>query len=229
MNDQRLRQAVSSAEVITQEGFTVLQEISHRLNDSSRHKTGVEMVMRALENRESFGDLEKILDAMIRSIGLFPYAADENLSLDDRIAYEYHRPGLESPTIFHRVQADIYRRLISGENVILSAPTSFGKSRLIDDVISRMRYGNVAIVVPTLALIDETRRRIAERFREEYKVVTHHSQEPDTRNIFVMTPERVIGYQDMPRINFFVIDEFYKVGAKPKTDDSRVVTLAFPP
>lgn len=225
MKDSALQRAVSSRKRIARDGFVILQEISRRLSQRSSYRFGVDMVMRALEHRDCFGALEEIFDAMVRDVGLFPYVNADNLSLQDRIADEYHRPDVDSDTIFHRVQAEVYRRLVSGENVILSAPTSFGKSRLIDDVIQRRRFGNAAVVVPTLALVDETRRRLTERFRADYKIVTHHSQEPAERNIFVMTPERIAGYEDLPPISFFVIDEFYKVGAIAEADDSRVVTL----
>jgi replicative superfamily II helicase len=38
--------------------------------------------------------------------------------------------------VFHRVQAEVYARLMEGENVVLSAPTSFGKSLIIDAVVA---------------------------------------------------------------------------------------------
>jgi replicative superfamily II helicase len=61
--------------------------------------------------------------------------ARRHLSLTDSIAYEYHRPlNYDEPIVFHREQAEIYRSLLNGENIILSAPTSFGKSKVIDAV-----------------------------------------------------------------------------------------------
>ena len=84
---------------------------------------------------------------------------------------------MEESFVFHRAQAEIYRRLIEGENVILSAPTSFGKSRIIDAVIATEQYKNIAVIVPTIALIDETRIRLSS-FSEKYKVITQLNQKP---------------------------------------------------
>jgi len=125
--------------------------------------------------------------------------------------------------VFHREQADIYRRLVDGDSVILSAPTSFGKSRIIDAIIATRRFRNIAVIVPTLALIDETRRRLAQ-FSPEYKIVTHLSQQPADANIFVFTAERAVAYEHFPAIEFFVIDEFYKLNAMAE-DTSRTVAL----
>ena len=103
-----------------------------------------------------------ILDALIRELGLFPYLEQDELSLPDLLAYEYHRPlNYDEPIVFHREQALVYRRLLAGDNVILSAPTSFGKSKVIDAIIASRKHRHIVVIVPTLALIDETRRRLA--------------------------------------------------------------------
>ena len=50
----------------------------------------------------------------------------------DRLAYEVHRPLGIDDLVFHAKQAEVYRLLADGRNVVLSAPTSFGKSLIID-------------------------------------------------------------------------------------------------
>ena len=49
----------------------------------------------------------------------------------------------------HREQFSALGALLNGENLILSAPTSFGKSILIDALLLNERYKRVAIVLPT--------------------------------------------------------------------------------
>ena len=93
-------------------------------------------------------------------------------------AYEAHRPeNMDEKLVFHRAQAHVYNLLMSGENVALSAPTSFGKSLIIDAAIASGKYRNIVIVVPTLALIDETRRRLTQKFGDDFKVITRSSQQ----------------------------------------------------
>jgi hypothetical protein len=116
-------------------GFEILQSLCHLASASEGDlQQAQELVLRAMEYRESFGEAAVVLDGLVRRLGLFPYLDFETLPLSDSIAYEFHRPlNMESSGIvFHRVQGDVYRRLLDGENVILSAPTSFGKSLVID-------------------------------------------------------------------------------------------------
>ena len=223
-----IKRSLSSAEMIIQAPFELLKAIAALLNkgDLSSEEQGRDLLCRALEHRKIFGNYQPILDGLIREFGLFPYLndAESSLSLSDAIAYEYHRPiSSDEPIVFHREQAEIYRRLLAGENLILSAPTSFGKSKIIDSIIECGKFNNIAVIVPTIALIDETRRRLM-RFRNIYKIVTQVSQSPATKNIFIFTAERLIAYENLPHINFFVIDEFYKIGATA-TDPQRVSAL----
>ena len=182
------------------------------------------MVLRALEHREYLEPYQQVLDSLVRSVGLFPYLEQETLDFQDAIAYQFHRPeNMGEDFVFHREQAEIYRRLLDGANIILSAPTSFGKSKIIDAIIATRKYRNIAVIVPTLALIDETRRRLA-HFSDRYKIVTHLSQSPSGLNIFIFTAERAVAYELFPAINFFVIDEFYKLNAMSE-DETRTVAL----
>ena len=204
--------------------FEILQAIASYVNNPDTEEVGRDLVLRALEHRPRFGGFSEILDGLTREVGLFPYLAPDALNLRDAIAFEFHKPNHESDFVFHRVQAMVYRRLMDGENVILSAPTSFGKSRIIDAVIGSGKFNNLAIVVPTIALIDETRRRLSS-FADEFKVVSQLSQRPAEKNLFVFTAERLNAYEDLPRIEFFVIDEFYKIGALGVDGSDRVVAL----
>ncbi|MBI5762384.1 MAG: helicase [Planctomycetes bacterium] len=219
-----LREALRSPDDIRRRGFPLLKAVAAVVNDNEDSDLAREMVLRALDHRDDFGVLNVILDGLAREVGLFPYVDTASLGLSDMVAYEYHRPlNMEDELVFHREQAHIYRRLLAGDSVILSAPTSFGKSKIIDAMIALGRYKNIAVIVPTLALIDETRRRLAV-FSDRYKVVTHLSQAPAERNVFVLTAERAVAYEKLPKIDFFVIDEFYKIGAQVE-DGTRTVAL----
>lgn len=229
MTFDELKSQLGDQGAVARQPFALLKEMTRLFNSrtdgSSRSEDQCrDVVFRALEHRESFAGYQPILDGLVRELGLFPYMEESPLSLKDSIAYEYHRPlTFGEPMVFHREQAEVYRRLLDGDNIILSAPTSFGKSRVIDAIIASERYKNIVVVVPTIALIDETRRRLS-RFSPEFKVVTQVSQSPGARNIFVFTAERANVYEDFPQIDFFVIDEFYKIGAVA-ADQKRTVAL----
>jgi hypothetical protein len=214
-----LRKALSDPERVRASGFEILQELC-RLTSASDEQDVQDMVLRALEMREHFVLGQEILDGLVRHFGLFQYLEPADLPWPDQIAYEVHRPAnLEDEIVFHRPQAEVYWTLLAGENVILSAPTSFGKSLIIDAVIASGRYRNILIVVPTVALIDETRRRLSRRFRNSYKIITHGSQTREERNVFVATQERVLKEDVDDDIDLFVIDEFYKLSPARGEDD----------
>ena len=81
---------------------------------------------------------------------------------------------------------------------------------VIDALVQTRRYKNLVLVVLTIALLDETRRRLSQ-FRE-YKIChTNRNQELSERNILVMTQERLLAVPQLPAVDLFFIDEFYKL------------------
>jgi hypothetical protein len=226
-----LRAAIATEDGIREHGFAVLAELAVRIadggNDESQEMSEArEIAIRMLDHRDALGGHAAALDAILRRTGLFPYLDADRLGTRDLLAVEAHRP-LDMPeedVIFHRVQAEVYRRLMDGESVVLSAPTSFGKSLVIDALIASRQYDNVAVVVPTIALIDETRRRLS-RFSPDYKVITHVSQPLADHNLLVLTQERVLDMPELPDIDLFVIDEFYKLSPDREAGGGRAYLL----
>ena len=181
---------------------------------------GQEFVLRLLARIKDFQGMESMIYSLVRQVGLFPYLEEENLSLKDTIAYEVHRPsGFKENIVFHHAQAEVYYTLLREENVVLSAPTSFGKSLIIDSIIASQKHSNIFIIVPTIALIDETRKRLS-KFKDLYKIITHPNQSFSQHNIFILTQERAIEIIPDVNVDFFVIDEFYKLSPQ-KTDEER--------
>ncbi|MFC1544166.1 DEAD/DEAH box helicase [Gemmatimonadota bacterium] len=226
--------ATEIRDVLTQPGraeelqFEILKSIGAllRIPDQDR-ETAQELILRALETRDSFSRTDAFLTALVREVGLFPYLDPEHLETRDLIAYEFCRPeDLDELTVFHYEQAEIYIRLMSGQSIVLSAPTSFGKSLIIDAIIASRQYNNIVIVVPTIALIDETRKRLS-TFRDNYKIITHSHQIQGETNIFILTQERVIETREFPPIDFFVIDEFYKLAPREDIERSPILNHAF--
>jgi hypothetical protein len=223
INIDTLRASLKDPATIRRDPFALIKALSILASDRANENVTAELVLWALENKDSFGPASAILDSLVHAAGLHPYADPTNLSSREQLTYEFHRPlDLPGDTVFHRVQALVYRRLMDGENVVLSAPTSFGKSLLIDAMVASAKFSNIAIIIPTLALMDETRRRLS-RFQATYKLITHPSQKPAEKNIFILTAERATALVNLPRINFFVIDEFYKLG--DIQDSDRMVVL----
>lgn len=227
---ERLRDEIASAKSgVEVAWFSLLREVSAYLNATRggiEEARGQELVIRLLDIRHLLGEYGSILDAFVREAGLFPYLKPGNLALPDSLAYEAHRSSAGADTVFHRVQAQVFQLLMSGQSVVLSAPTSFGKSLIVDAVVASGHYKNIVVVVPTLALLDETRRRLT-RFSPTYRIITHSSQKPGERNIFVHTQERVVENENIREADFFVIDEFYKLNPSGESERAQMLNLAF--
>jgi len=224
MNTDQILQSLINSDLSEIDTFEVLKHISLLINQDEEDLAR-EVLFQVLERKQAFENYSEIIDTICRELGLFPYIEKpEELNLADSLAYDFHRgPFMPEALVFHREQAQCFRRLLKGENIILSAPTSFGKSKVIDAVIATRHFKNIVVIVPTLALIDETRKRLAD-FANDYRIITQVSQNPEARNIFVFTAERLISYQKLPEINFFVIDEFYKIG-NAERDPKRTAAL----
>jgi hypothetical protein len=114
--------------------------------------------------------------------------------------------------------------LLAGNNLVLSAPTSFGKSILVDALLLEDRFQRVAIVLPTIALLDEFRRRLVRQFGDTFDILMHHSETSEReRVIFLGTQERLINRDDLGKLDLVVVDEFYKLD--PDRKDTRSMTL----
>ena len=139
----------------------------------------------------------------------------ETSSWQDKFIFELFKVdiGEKKQVTLHREQSFLLKKLIAGSNVAVSAPTSFGKSFVIDAFISIKKPRNVVIIVPTIALTDETRRRLYKKFAQKYKIITTPDIELGENNIFIFPQERAINYlHKINCIDILIIDEFYKAG-----------------
>ncbi len=166
-----------------------------------------------------------MIEALTREVGLFPYIDEAVASLGDRIAREAFRSESDPELVFHVEQQRIFHSLSLGNNVVASAPTSFGKSLIINSMIGQPHINRAAIIVPTLALLDETRRRISQKVDPSTTIIFHRSQTPPSTGkvIFLGTQERLLDRSDIRQLDLLIVDEFYK--ADPSRSDGRFVAL----
>lgn len=158
-----------------------------------------------------------LLNNIIRQVGLYPYLDVETSSWQDRFAYESFKAdvGDSKQVTLHKEQSSILKKLIEGRSLAVSAPTSFGKSFIIDAFISITRPKNIVIIVPTIALTDETRRRLQKKFSSEYKIITTSDVDLSVKNIFIFPQERASKYVNkLEDLDILVVDEFYKASGK---------------
>ena len=151
----------------------------------------------------------------------------KNIDIDDynlrTIAAELNETSLYLPNMSkaHKYQKEILDRFdINDTNrFFLSASTSFGKTHLVYDIILKMKYDNVALIFPSIALLAENLEKMLSdenytEIREYYKIHTlSDARELGEHNIFIYTPERFLSFTDKQNIkfDFIFVDEIYKI------------------
>ena len=228
MDINLVRQCLADPLRLAESRFPVFQEIARLANHERTVSVARDLVIRLLSVKHTLPDgYVALLDSLVREVGLFPYA-DQTLhqSLEDQILIEAHRvPGVGEERFFHSLQLSVFQELIAGRNVVLSAPTSVGKSLVIDAVLATGQHKRAVIVVPTIALIDETRRRVTASLGQTHDVITHPNQarRNDGRpTVYILTQERALGRDDLDDTDFLVVDEFYKLDMRDDEDERSI-------
>ncbi len=197
------------------------------LIENSNKSEARSMVIKLLDKlRRDGNEYTPLVNHVIREVGLFPYIDPKTALWEDQVVVEAFKAnvGDTTPVTLHSAQSRVLKRLLLGENIAVSAPTSFGKSFIVDAFIAIRKPENVVIIVPTVALADETRRRIEHKFSRNYKVITTTDATIAERNIFIFPQERSFAYLDkLEKIDILIVDEFYK--ASSMFDDGRSLSL----
>lgn len=206
--------------------FEKCREINSLLNSGNEKDARNELIKLLDFLQENDIPYNSLVNHLIREVGLFPYFDEKQADWMDSFACEMFRAdvGFEKSVILHREQSLVLKKLLAGENVAVSAPTSFGKSFIIDAYINLKQPKNVVILVPTIALMDETRRRLYKSFSRDYEIITQSDSIVGEKNIFVFPPERALTFSEIIQdIDIFIIDEFYK--ASVQFDPDRAPSL----
>ncbi len=147
-------------------------------------------------------------------------ADNELIAVKDAAIDELYKT--ESGFVLDKAQKDVLDTFENAKGrLFLSAPTSFGKTFLLKEIIYRHRehYNNIVIVLPTVALLIEVTEEIDDFntiHNMGYSIYNsvYKDLELSERNIFVLTPERVLRLLAIiPDIDldFFFFDEIYKI------------------
>lgn len=208
--------------------FSLIRSISYfSASPDSNQEQALDLIIRLLDKREQIVERlqgsGEMLDAISREIGLYPYMEAPHTWQDEVALALVAAPGSEG-LYFHIEQAKVFSKLLEGKSIILSAPTSFGKSLLIDTLISAKRPRTVVACVPTIALLDEFRRRMRRKF-QDYQVISTSSKPRDENRpaIIIGTQERLRERTDLHDVDLFVLDEFYKLDLS--RGDTRSISL----
>lgn len=196
------------------------------------------------EGMSSNSTIRELLFIAAQKMRVFGYNKMNNISLnemiDTKIDKEQYMGNLEKENLsflFQNQLIDAYYTSATGalldykqkevlevydslneKRIFLSAPTSFGKTYLLKEIIYKYQYNNILLIFPTIALLNENLediREFSERHNLDYKIINNSKMDINhDKNIFVLTPERVLNllseHSDL-NIDFFFMDEIYKI------------------
>ena len=170
-----------------------------------------------------------------QKLRMFGYIKGSNKIAQDEFVYDglndikhsavqnYYKSKVFNNNLLDRKQKDVIDTFMSLENkrILVSAPTSFGKTFLLREIIfmNRARYRNILLLFPTIALLNENTDSINQLIRDlsmEYKVINnvYSGIVPEDKHIFILTPERalkLLADNSFLHIDFFFMDEIYKI------------------
>ena len=178
------------------------------------------------EDNDEFTDLIYIL---IDNFQLYGYVKPTELDnfkeafLYD--AFQYTLMSYKGEYIKHlnSGQVSLLDTISEEQKLIISAPTSFGKTSLLIEYIinNTFELNNIIFIVPTNSLIEELYIKLLKVNKDialKYKV-TININKSSYRNIRILTPERFLTYYEYYGIgdeDLIVMDETYKIESDNK-------------
>ena len=153
--------------------------------------------IRALASAQNQTNKAKELAEDLFALDLTVYS--KNYSFDSLMYSSFAQSKLDDNVILHPEQLKIIAEIESNEALIISAPTSFGKTFCAFEYIARRKPKNIVLIVPTLALVDEYLKKIIRKYNNFFRLYKVHTQLDAEReydfsanNIFILTHDRVV-------------------------------------
>lgn len=144
----------------------------------------------------------------------------------------------DNETALTDAQIDIFFAILARKNIIISAPTSYGKTgTVLKSLLVSLEKGiinNFIVILPTKSLINEYRKKINSYFNNKLDQIViseaPYMQPKSRKAVFLFTQERFLIYNNtFPdyRFDYVVLDEVQDLINLVKTSDNeRSVLLA---
>jgi hypothetical protein len=199
-----------------------LEDTYKLLQTKKYYSEGLRNLCHICENAPADPFLVELLKQCISSSRVFLY---QEMLVERGVAFQEEEGffevsqrsfySLDSEILLTKEQKDLYDTFKEKRRLVVSAPTSFGKSRIVREIISHNSYKSIMMVVPTNALLSETYFSFKEDENlKGYNIIySTHSEPTKEPTIYIFTPEKFDVYTDEHKIafDFFVFDEVYKV------------------
>lgn len=223
--EQLLNKLKKTSQLEESEYVKLLKDTYHNLDFDDKYNLCLSSICHISNNLPNNNRIQYLLhDCIVKSrVFLYNdmlkklYSEDYNLDFSwiDSIAKNFYTSWLDNTTLT-KDQKDIFDLFQTNRKIVISAPTSFWKSKIIDEIIIHNDYKNIAVILPTIALLNETYFRFNwnKLIRNNYNFINSLTIKPKEKNIFIFTPEKMDLFLDENpeyKIDFFVMDEIYNI------------------
>ena len=122
----------------------------------------------------------KVMSDDLFNLGLNIYSKE--YSFDSAVFNSLATSCLDKSIVLHKEQLKIINLIEKYSAIIVSAPTSFGKTYCIFEYIARFKPKNIVLIVPTLALVDEYLKKIIRKYNSVFKEYKTHINYDEDKN-----------------------------------------------
>ncbi len=209
------------------------KEIIRKINEYTINNNEQEAINLLCEMIET-SDYEKYKDLifiLIDSFQLYGYlnkiGIDEFQKIFNDYSHCYKLDSYKGMYIdhFNSGQLSLIETIDEKDKIIISAPTSFGKTSLIIEYIlqNNDKLNNIIFIVPTNSLIEELYikfMKINRSILNKYNI-SINTKICEGRSIKILTPEKFLSFYEYTGFNRFdlvVMDETYKIEDKVEED-----------
>ncbi|MBX4186921.1 MAG: DEAD/DEAH box helicase [Candidatus Doudnabacteria bacterium] len=227
--EELIKKLKTDKEISVSEYKQLLEHANYLLNSAQEfYNDGLSILCRIAERNPEDKLIKQLLYDCVIASRVFiykdmlkktnPVYSEGYGSIFDSIAEGHYT--LDSGTTLTKEQKIILDEYDKNHKLIVSAPTSFGKSRIVPEIIHKYKYKNIAIVLPTIALLNETFVNFKNStIFSGYNLVNSLTSPVKEKSIVILTPEKMDLFLDENpelKFDFFVMDEIYKIQDDPE-------------
>ena len=129
------------------ESFVLSKLVSQLILDENTRQQGIEIVIYVIDNWANMPiQMQEVWSDIIESVGFYPYLQKLQMNTKADLGYQVRKECHYSNNIhkyLHEQQEQLKNLIFSGKIVLASAPTSFGKSLFIEEIVASKKYRNI--------------------------------------------------------------------------------------
>lgn len=172
-------------------------------------------------------DLIHIIISIGELYGFYSYIGNEEKEFDlaEKIRKNMYE-SFDKKIHYNSGQLSLLNEMKSENKLFISAPTSFGKTKLVLDYIAseNQNLNNILFLIPTNSLSEEIYIKLL-TFNHENNLSYHITTAPKINhgnNILILTPEKYLLLLESkdPEFDLYIMDESYKIEESNENNNS---------